>query len=246
MYPQPPLLIVVPKACHMDLANLRWCGAARGKVSVNPARFRDLEMVEVIVDAMPFVLTPLTPEETGRKLTARTCDLLFCDLPSASESAIGIAPGEHVAGAAQIEEVHSRLLMLGQWIGKSLEATAAAWMPARILGSFAWFEDAVSEYLVRGRFPSRFHVACREISPHQFTTTGLHYFTGQEIRIAIPPDYSEAEAEERIAEIIADIVSHGRIDRLSQSADPVRRETVIYTPGSNLEQVDILIRRDAP
>ena len=48
-----------------------------------------------------------------------------------------------------------------------------------------------------------------------------------------------------MADIIADIIAHGRITLLSRSKDSVRSETLTYTPSANLEQVEIRIRRDA-
>ena len=246
----PPLLIIAPHAYDADLADLRWCEAASGKVRVNAAKFRNLEMVEVIVDSMPFLLTPLTADETGKTLNAGTCDPLtcdplMCDLPLSGESAIGVTPRANVASAAPIPEVHRRLLLLGQWIGQSLDATAAVWMPARRLSSFAWFDNAVSDYLARGRLPLPFHVSCSEVSAGRLATNGLRYFTGQEIGLAVPSDYRPADIEGRVADIIAHIVAYGRIDRPSRSKDPVRRETLVYTPSADMERVEVLIRRDA-
>jgi hypothetical protein len=244
VHPDPPLLIISQIADDFDLARLPWCDAARKKVSVNQAKFTNLEMAEVIVDAMPFLLTRLTADETGELLTASQCDLLFCDRLPSGKSAIGVAPGDNLAGAAHIPEVHRRLLLLGKWIGESLAATTTAWLPARKLSSFAWFDNAVHQYLAEHRFPSPFHVSFSEVRAGQFTTSGLHYFTGQEIRLTVPSHYGQAEAGERMAQIIADIVAHGRIDQISRSENLVRGETLIYTPSEDRKRVDILVRRD--
>ena len=245
MYRQPPLLIVAPLADDLDLARLLWCDAARGNVTVNRAKFKNLDMVEVIVDAMPFLLTRLTEEETSGKLSAGTCNLPFGDQPFSGGSAIGIAPGANLACASHVPETHRRLLLLGRSIGQGLEATAAAWMPARTLGSFAWFVDTVDQYLADDRFPYPLHFAVSQVSSDQFLTRGLRYFTGQEIRLTIPPDYGLAAISERMEEIIAEVIAHGRIDGPSRSECPARGETLIYTPSESPERVDILIRRDA-
>ena len=245
MYPQPPLLIIAQIADDFDLAHLPWCDAARKKVSVNRAKFRNLELAEVIVDAMPFRLTRLTADETGELLTTNPCELLFRDRPPSGKSAIGVAPGDNLAGAAYIPEVHRRLLLLGRWIGDSVAATATAWMPSRKLSSFAWYDNAVHQYLAENRFPSPLHVSVSEARAGRFATRGLRYFTGQEIRLTVPSHHDRAEASERMTQIIADIVAHGRIDQPSRSEDPVRGETLIYTPSDDRERVDILIRRDA-
>jgi len=261
VYRQPPLLIVAPLADDLDLARLPWCDAARGNVTVNRAKFKNLDMVEVIVDAMPFLLTRLTEEETSGKLSAGTCNLPFGDQPFSGGSAIGIAPfgdqpfsggsaigiapGANLACASHVPETHRRLLLLGRSIGQGLEATAAAWMPAGTLGSFAWFVDTVDQYLADDRFPYPLHFAVSQVSSDQFLTRGLRYFTGQEIRLTIPPDYGLAAISERMEEIIAEVIAHGRIDGPSRSECPARGETLIYTPSESPERVDILIRRDA-
>lgn len=246
MYPQPPLLILSQITDDFDLAQLPWCESARDKVTLNRAKFRNLEMVEIIVDAMPFVLTRRTADETREILTGGPFDLLFCDLPPPENSAIGVAPGDNLADATRIPEVHQRLLLLGKWIGESLNATAAAWMPAWKLASFAWFTNAVDQYLADGRFPLPFHISFSEIYAGQIATQGLRYFTGQEIHLTVPPHYEQDEVSDRVTQIAANIVAHGRIDRSSRSQDVTRGETLIYTPTENLEQVNILIRRDAP
>jgi hypothetical protein len=245
VHPEPPLLIIAPIASDIDLTRFPWCPAARHKVCVNRAKFRNLEMMEVLVDAMPFLLTRLTAAETSERLAAGTCDLLSCDLPGSGEGAIAIAPSDTLASDRHVPEVHRRLLMLGQWIGESLDATTAAWMPARKLTRFAWFDNVVRQYLAGRGFPSLFHISFLEGRPGEIATRGLRYFTGQEIHLTLPPDYRRADADERLADIIADIIAHGRITLLSRSKDSVRSETLTYTPSANLEQVEIRIRRDA-
>lgn len=245
MYRQPPLLIIAPLADDFDLAQLPWCDAASAKVSVNRAKFTDLEMLEVIVDAMPFLLTRLTAEEAGDKLAAEALDQRAGDLAVSGGSAIGVALDVNLACASHLPEIHRRLLLLGRWIGESLDATAAAWTPAGKLCRFAWFDDRVEQYLAEGRFPSPFHISFSQAGNDSFLTRGLRYFTGQEIRLTVPPDYARAGISERVEQIVAELVVRGRIDGPFRSECPVRGESLVYTPGDNPEQVDILIRRDA-
>lgn len=228
-----------------DPAQLPWCDAARGNVSVNRAKFRNLEMAEVIVDAMPFLLTHLTAEETGRKLTVEPCDRLFGNLSLTGESAIGVVPGDNLASARHMPEVNRRLLLLGKWIGESLNATAAAWMPSRNLVGFGWFDNAVKQYLTEGRFPAPFHISFSEVRADQVATNGLRYFTGQEIDLHVPPHCGPNEISDRVQQISAELVAHGRIEQSSRSGDMAREEMLIYTPSDDLKQVEILIRRDA-
>lgn len=245
MIPEPPLLIIAPLADDLDLAHLPWCEEAAVKIAVNRAKFRNLEMVEVIVHAMPFLLSRLTALETGQQITAGRCEPLACDLPSAGESAIGIALGDNLTSAKHLPEVNGRLLLLGKWIGESLAATTVGWLPSRRLISFASYAEGVDQYLADGRFPSFFQTCFSEVRSGHFVTSGLHYFADQEIRLTAPVDYSLVMVTECLVRIIEDIAAHGKIDRPARSAGMFRGETLIYTPSDYLGHVDISIRNDA-
>lgn len=245
MYPQPPLLILAPLADEFDLAQLPWCDAAQKTVTVNQAKFTNLDMVEVIVDAMPFLLTRLTEEETSAALTLEPSDLPIRDFPSPGLSAIGVAPGANLVCARHVPESHRRLLSLGRWIGQSLNAAVAAWMPSGKLEGFASYGDMVERYLSEGRFPVPFHIAVAKVSGGRFRTKGLSHFTGQEIRLTVPPDYGPAEISDRVEEIVTELVADGRIDGPFRSKCGVRPETLIYAPGDDPDHVEMFIRRDA-
>jgi hypothetical protein len=141
MNPEPPLLIIAPLTDDFDLAQMLWCEAARERISVNHAKFKNLEMVEVIVDAMPFLLSRLTASETSQKFATTKYPAPFRDLPSPGGSAIGIDLGDNLTSARHLPDINRRLLLLGQWIGGSLKASAAAWMP---------LPDIVSDFLFGG------------------------------------------------------------------------------------------------
>lgn len=117
---------------------------------VNRAKFENFEMVEVIVDAMSFLLSRLTPAETKQLIRAINDPAHAAEALSPNDSAIGVALTENLSSAMYVPEVHQRLLLLGKWIGESLNANAAAWMPSQRIMSFAKFDAKVAEYLDRG------------------------------------------------------------------------------------------------
>ncbi|MEH6662891.1 MAG: hypothetical protein V7679_14680, partial [Parasphingorhabdus sp.] len=161
--PEPPLLIIAPVADEFVLTQAPWCKAANTKMVVNRAKFTNLEMAEVIVDAMPFRLSRLTAAEAGRKLTPDTSGLTFEDLASSADTVISVAPGDSLTSARHIPEVNRRLLSLGKWIGESLAATAAAWIPSRRLVNFSTFDHAVDQYLAGGPFPTLLRTSVSEV-----------------------------------------------------------------------------------
>ncbi len=241
MNPDPPLLIIAPVADDSHLADAPWSDAARERISVNHTKFNELEMLEVIVDGMSFLLSRLTAAETGQRFAADRFEYLFSGPPSAEESAIGVAPRDILASARHLPEINHRMLMLGQWIGESLSATAAAWMPSRRLVSFAYFDETVREYLAGGPFPTLLQTSFSEVHTGCFETSGLHYFTGQEIRLTVPSDYSVCDAARRLVRIINDVTTHGRINSPAQTKGLVEGETLVFSPSDDLAYLDITI-----
>jgi hypothetical protein len=241
---EPPLLIIAAMADDLDLAQLPWCAPAVEKISVNQDKFKDLEMVEIIIDAMPFILSRLTAGETRRQMTTMRSEQQFPDIPSGEQSAIGVAPGEIVASARHLPEVNRRLLLLGKWIGQSLDATAAVWKPSRTWIGFANFSEAVARCLTGSPVPPPFQTSFSEVRSSQFTTSGLKYFAGQEIRLTAPAHYSRAEVIDRLERLIEDIATCGRIDRPARAKGLVEGESLFYSPTENLGHVDILIQND--
>jgi len=244
MNPEPPLLIIAPLTDDFDLAQMLWCEAASERISVNHAKFKNLEMVEVIVDAMPFLLSRLTAAETSQRFAAAKDQVPFRDLPSPGDSAIGIEPGDNLTSARHLPEINRLLLLLGQWIGEGLKASAAAWMPSRQVTNIANYDEIVRKYLTGGRFPTLFQTSFSEVRRGHFVTTGLSYFAGQEIRLTAPPDYSDPDTPDRLVRIIADIATNGKIDRPTRSEGIVQGARLIYSPSNDLGHVDIVIRND--
>lgn len=244
MIPEPPLLIIAPMADDLDLVRLPWPEAAAENISVNPAKFKNLEMVEVIFDAMTFLVSRLTALETHQHLAAEKCTPLSCTPPSAGKPAIGVALGENLTSAGHLPEVNSRLLLLGKWIGEGLNATEAAWLPSRRLTDFSQYARAVDQYVSDRCFPTFFQTSFSEIRAGHFVTSGLNYFAGQEVSLTIAQDFSLADVTDRLAHIIVDIATHGKVDRPARSAGMVEGETLVYTPSDDLGHVDISIQND--
>ncbi|WP_373491876.1 hypothetical protein [Parasphingorhabdus sp.] len=238
-------MIIDPTAEACDLARLPFCEAAKGRISVNQAKFTDLENVEVIVDAMPFLLSRLTAAETIQRLAARKDEPHLSDVLLPMNSAIGVAPRDNLTSARHLSEVNQHLLLLGSWIGESVDATAAAWLPARTILPFAEFDQLARHYLENGLFPTSFQTSFSKTGDGCFATLGLDYFAGQEIRMTAPPDYSPSDLRQCLAPIIDTIATRGKINRPARSTGLNEGETLICTPNDDLQFVDIIIQRGA-
>ena len=241
MNPEPLLLIIAPIADGSDWQDLLRSKAASEQISINSAKFDQLEMLEVIVDGMPFLLSRFTASETRQRCETGRFERLFTDLPTANDSAIGIAPRDILSNAMHLPAINQRILMLGKWIGKSLAATSAAWVPSSRLTGFSYFAETVSEYLAGGPLPILFQIAFSDSGKGDFETRGLHYFSGQEIRLSAPADYSVSDIATRMVRIIDDIASHGKIDVPSQARGMIAGEILIFSPSNDHARLDITI-----
>ncbi len=150
MTPDPLLYIIASVADGFELAHFPWSDAANAKISINRAKFENLEMVEVIIDAMPFLLARLTPVETRQLVFAIDDQALAAETLSPNDSAISVAFSENLSSAKHLPEVNQRLLLLGLWIGDSLDASAAVWMPSRTIMRFANFRGTMAKYPDQG------------------------------------------------------------------------------------------------
>ena len=241
MKSEPPLLIIAHIADGFDLALLPWPETAKARISVNSAKFGEIDMLEIIFDSMPFLLSRFTATETKRQFMDEKFEPLFCGLPAAHDSAIAIAPRDILASARHLPEINHRMLLLGKWIGESLAATAAAWMPSRRLASFAYFDEVVSHYLAGGPFPIALQSSFSEIRQGCYVTSGLQYFAGQEIRLTAPPTYSASDVSDRLVRIIDDFTTHGAIDAPACAKGMVAGEILIFSPGDDRDYLDIKI-----
>jgi hypothetical protein len=152
--PEPALLIVAPVADGFDLAHIPWSRTARERISVNNDKFSELDMLEIIVDGMPFLLSHFATEETGQIFARKNFKKPSADVRISHQSAIGVTPRDILTSGQHLPEIIHRILLLGKWIGDSLAATAVILVPSSELVSFEYFDEAVKEYFEGRPLPS--------------------------------------------------------------------------------------------
>ena len=242
---EPPLLIIADIPPGFDLMQLPWPAEAAGRISINDAKFTGLEMAEIVIDGLTFCLARFASADIVHKSGTGRFEHLFCAPPSRDDSAIGIGMRDVVSSARHLPMANHRLLQLGNWIGASMSGTAAVWLPSGKIASFAYFQEVTGLYLAGGPFPGLFQTSFIEDREGVYRTTGLHYFTGQEVRLTAPSHYSHADVTNRLVRIIDDLATNGRIETPSQSRGMVESERLIFLPSEDLSLVDIIIEDDA-
>ncbi|VWX56926.1 hypothetical protein [Sphingorhabdus sp. 109] len=243
MIPDPPLLIIAPVADDTDLTQLPWCEAARERLSVNRSKFENLEMAEVVFDAMTFLVSRQTAAETGRLLAGKGSASPQGNPPCPDTPSLGIALSDILESARHLPAVNHRLLLLGKWIGESVSANAAAWLPSGGLSDFPDYCTSVERLLAGGPFPTAFQTWISRAPDGHFLTRGLGYFAGQEIRLTAPAGYDLDAISARLVPVIDNIATRGRINRPARIEGMVQGEMLAFTPSDDLGRVDIVIEK---
>ncbi len=159
-----------------------------GQVSYDPAASEAVvtasDWLELVVDGLTFDLLGLDP---GPTLMAPGPRHRFGLEPAALAGceAIGLAPGPHLAGAANAMPVVRTLLRLAstlmeQWGDAAL---GALWLPAESAMRRDLFVDAIDAWLAGGPFPALGLTGVVQRADGVIGSDGLAFFTGQELVI---------------------------------------------------------------
>ncbi|WP_408590406.1 hypothetical protein [Novosphingobium sp.] len=123
---------------------------------------------------------------------------------------ITLAPGPHLAGAANLLPV---IRVIGALLLELMELPGligVAWLPAQLVSGPDWFARAIRAWLDGGPFPA-LALAAINRDDATFTSTGLGFLTGQEFTYTAR-DGMVGERDTRIVLRLVDwLVAHGRL-----------------------------------
>lgn len=156
-----------------------------GQVSHDPALGKAAgaasDWLEVVIDGLTFDLLGLAP---GRGLQARAARHRF-GLDAATLAgcqSIGLAPGPHLAGAANALPVVRTLLQLAAALTRHWgSALGTLWLPADSAMHRDLFVSAIEAWLAGGVFPALGLTGVTERPDGRLASDGLAFFTGQEL-----------------------------------------------------------------
>lgn len=171
-----------PSAKQVRTALLRNSAA---QVSFDPADSEAVvvssDWLELLVDGLTFDLLGLAP---GRSLTVpaprhafglERARVVACE-------AIGLAPGPHLAGAANAMPVVRTLLRLGAALAAQWpEMLGTVWLPAVSAMRRELFISATDAWLAGGPFPALGLTGIEECGGGQLASDGLAFFIGREV-----------------------------------------------------------------
>lgn len=241
-----PLLIMADMPQTFCLADLTLSDQASKTITLHQSRHQNVDRLEAMVGGMTFTLVHHSAEEIDQTIPAAGLEKIFSEPSEKKLSGIGIFPSEHVASAKHSGTVNRALLQLAQQVGQSIGAASIIWQPAQLQIGFDYFIGATDHYIAGGPFPVLAQIAIAEMSEGIFQTTGLSYFSEQEIRISAPTGYAPNEVIKRLVRIAHDIATNGKIDKKIETDGFVPGEKLSITPDNNSEFVEIAIIADGP
>lgn len=125
---------------------------------------------------------------------------------AAGYTAIGLAPGPHIAGAASSPPVVRSMMQLGSRALLALDASGVFWQPAASVMGRNYFVHVVDRWLTGGPFPSLGLVAVSESEQGCLRTEGLRFFIERELVISSDLAVDRVAATRLAARLIDELV----------------------------------------
>lgn len=231
---QPCLFLLFPTGSRPSALDVRTAleRSGAGQVSHDPAATQSnvpaSDWLEVVLDGLTFDLLGLAPGRSLQQRAPRHCFGLDASAMAHCER-IGIAPGPHLAGAANAMPVVRTMLHLASALSRQWRcALGTLWLPAECAMRRDLFMSAIEAWLAGGPFPALGLTGVTERSRGRLASDGLAFFTGQELVL------DPALSADRIA---ATRLLVRLIDRLVENPPQVGEASVRLEDGRNLRLV---------
>jgi len=236
----PPLLIVFEQQVDFNLSKFLDSLCEYG-VSVNSRKYSDLTMKEVVHEGMTFLLSHHSESDQHDQSSGAQLSPVFCGPQTAGYSAIGISIGDHIANGKHTSPVNRAILKLGQVIGQLLDANKIIWTPAGVIAGFEFYSDSVNQYLEGGPLPVLVQIRIDDKNDNTMETTGLQYFSDQEISIKSPAELSKPDQVKRLVRIAHDVATNGRVDSTIETNGLAENETISFQPSEDLQRLNVVV-----
>ena len=195
--------------------------------------------LEILASGLAFDLVGLAPAQSSRPPEARFCLGISRDEADTPCEAITLLPGPHLqgAGSAMTPVVRTMAGLIANF-ARHLPVKAVCWHPAGTWMEPQYFARTVENWLSGGPFPSLGLTAIEQIGEQGVRSTGLAFFTGQEMELEWHRDQPVAEAVKLAIRVIDFLVSEGPLDAVTELQGPAG-ELLVVEPSEDRRLVRV-------
>lgn len=190
----------------------------------------DQGWIELLASGLTFDLRGLAP---GNGATVPPHSHLYGlsqDIGKFEFEAISLVPGVHIAAGGALLPVVRVLMRLAAVLTTELPVRAVCWNPAQAWMEPKYFSRIMAHWLSGGPFPSLGLTALRRRDDGAVESSGLAYFTGQELCVAEHDEAAGSETMKLAARVIDKLVAHGRLEK-SETFAGLEGERLIAEPS---------------
>lgn len=194
--------------------------------------------LELLSSGATYDLSGLAPARAAPTPVPRHVFDLPLDIGRFGFEAVSLAPGAHVAAGGALLPVARTLTGLAARLALELPATAVCWNPACSWMAPRYFSRVVSNWLAGGGFPALGLTGVRRRGDGVLESSGLAFFTGQELRVPRRGGEPGSETTQLAARVIDHLVRHGPLERRDAVAGPAG-EMLILEPSPDGRHVTV-------
>ncbi|GGZ10392.1 hypothetical protein [Novosphingobium colocasiae] len=168
---------------------------------------------EILVSGLAFDLSGLQPAPAA---PARPFDHAYgfaADVPDGLREAVLLVPSGHISAGAALAPVVRAMVGLAANLVLNLPVVAVQWHPARTVIEPRTFVRIIMNWLSGGAFPALGLTALTRAEDGSVASSGLAYFTGQEVRIEGRSDEAPADAIKQAIRVVDFLARIGPLDR---------------------------------
>ncbi|RVU06163.1 hypothetical protein EOE18_04785 [Novosphingobium umbonatum] len=150
-------------------------------------------LAELLQHGLSFDLTGLAPwEGVAAPAIAHPFGLAVQGIPQGEW--VVLRPGAHLSGGHHLLPVMRAMVELALALLALPQARALCWAPARTVMAPDYARHVLAPWLAGGAFPALGLTALGQAGDSSFASTGMEFFTGQELRItpSVAPDWARA------------------------------------------------------
>jgi hypothetical protein len=194
--------------------------------------------LELIVSGLAFELRGLAPGMAAPIPPVGPVYGLPTDMDRFQLEAISLAPGAHIAAGGAMMPVVRALVGLAASLALELPLVAVCWDPARSWMEPRYFGRVALTWLSGGAFPALGLAGVHRRGEGLIESTGLAFFTGQEVRVGARDGEPGPETIKLAAQVVDHLVRYGPLDRADRLAGP-DGEALTLQPSSDGRFVEV-------